>query len=76
MRMQEILPAALIAGGGCNGRNPDFPLADVKRKMLIGRLERLALVTGLVDQCGSQILHFPFSRDALLNGESSTAIIR
>jgi hypothetical protein len=57
-RTQEIFPAALIASGGCNSGNPDFPVAEVKRNMLIRRSERLALVAGLIDQFGSQILHF------------------
>jgi hypothetical protein len=41
LRMQKIFPAALIAGGGRNGGKADFHVAEVKRKILIGRLERL-----------------------------------
>jgi hypothetical protein len=77
-RTQKIFPAALIASGGRNSGNPDFPVAEVKRNMLIRRPERLALVAGLIDQFGSHILHFApvpfFPCDALLSRASGTGV--
>ena len=56
-RKSRTFDAALIARCGRNGGNPDFPIAELKRDVLVRRFAQLARVACLVVRYASHELH-------------------
>lgn len=58
----RVFGYALVTYGGCDRRNPDLPIAAIKRNVLssslVGELRRLTRLSGLIGHFGSHIGHY------------------